>query len=87
MNIPNFVDTQVIDENGYLTPTWKQIFMQLFSVLQMNVGPEGFFLPQQDNTNIAALNNIRSLGAILYNTTTNKGMINENGAFKTIQTL
>jgi hypothetical protein len=87
MNIPNFVDSQVIDDSGNLTPIWKQVFMQLFSALQINLGPEGFFLPQQDDTNIVILNNIKSLGSIIYNTTTNKAMINENGSFKTIQTL
>jgi hypothetical protein len=87
INIPNFLDMQIVNEQGYLTDDAKQMFNQLFSQLQTNLSAEGIFLPQQDATNITVLDNIKSNSAIIYNTTTNKAMVNENGSFKTIQTL
>jgi hypothetical protein len=86
MNIPNFIDSQVIDSNGFLTTQWKQIFMLLFSELQNNAGNEGIFIPQQSNANITLLTGTNSTGSIVYNTDTNKAMVSENGTFKTIQT-
>ena len=87
MNIPNFINSKVIGDNGFLTPEWQQILMQLFTELQQKVSEEGFILPIQSSSNIGILNNIDSLAAIIYNEDTNKAMLNENGTFKTIQTI
>jgi len=87
INIPNFLDMQIVNQDGYLTDSAKQMFSQLFSQLQTNLSDEGILIPQQSATNITVLDNIKSKGAIIYNTNTNKAMVNENGSFKTIQTL
>jgi hypothetical protein len=84
MNIPNFIDSQVVNEKGYLTDTWKQIFTQLFTQLQSGLSDEGLVVPNQSATNIAQLNG--KLSALLIESDTGELKININGTFKTIQT-
>lgn len=87
MNIPNFIDTQVVDKEGRLTPVWRQILTQLITELQINVSDEGFKVPAQTTANITALSNTGSNRAIVYNSDTNKFFACENGVFKEIQTV
>lgn len=87
MNIPNFADAPIVDREGRLTPIWRQIFTQLITELQNNVSEEGFIIPQKSTADIGKLDNIKSKAAIIYNEQTNKFLANENGAFKTIQTV
>lgn len=87
MNIPNFVDAKVVDKDGYLTDIWKQIFSQLIDQMQQNLSNEGHFMPKQDTATVTALNTSKSVGAILFDSSTGKFMANEAGIFKTIQTL
>jgi hypothetical protein len=84
MNIPNFIDSKVIDENGMLTDTWKQVFTQLFGSLQGGLSDEGIALPNQTTANIAIIADPNKSGATLYNETTNKVMCNFNGVFKNL---
>ena len=83
---PNLPRTkQLVDKDGMLTEPWQWYFSQLNRALQNTFTPEGFNLPPQTADNIALLTNSES-GSVLYNSTTNKGMINENGTWKTITT-
>jgi hypothetical protein len=86
MNIPSFDLTHIANEDGTVHPKAKIFFDQLISLLQKNLSPEGYKMPPQDAANIAILNNTDSKTAIVYNTTTNKLMVNENGVFKTVTT-
>jgi phage-related holin len=87
MSIPNFIDSKFVDENGNLTDTWKMILSQLFSHLQNNLSQEGIKVPQQTTSNIGILDNINSLGALIYDKDTNELKVNINGTFKVIATL
>lgn len=87
MNIPNFIDAPLVDKDGVLTDTWKQIFSVLFSQLQTNLSNEGFKIPAQSASNISILNNDKSNGALVYDSTNHLLKINLNGTFKTIATL
>ena len=87
MNIPNFIDTRVVDEKGYFTAEYKIILQQLFSELQDNAGPEGLVAPTQTAAKIlliaAAFRPTSTLnstpvyscqyGTILYDSTNNTG--------------
>jgi len=86
MKIPNFIDTQVINKDGYLTPSWKQILAQLFTELQLNLSDEGIIMPQQTTANITQLNISKYIGGLVYNSDTDKGMINIAGTYKNIIT-
>jgi hypothetical protein len=86
MNIPNFVNTQIVDSNGNLTDGWRVILMQLFKEMIVNLSNEGFHIPHQSQSNINKLTNAPS-GTVIYNTTTNKLMVKEGTIFKTISTV
>ncbi len=86
MNIPGFLEGRVVDKDGFFTPVWREIMRQVLTQLQINFSDEGYLLPQQPTANVVQLNTTKSLGAILYNTDTDKGMINIAGTFKEIVT-
>lgn len=44
MNVPNFENIQFIEKSGYLTESWQNLLQQLFTQLQLSVGPEGFVI-------------------------------------------
>lgn len=86
MNIPSFDLTHLTNADGSVHPKAKVFFDQLISVMQKILSPEGYKLPGQEAGIITQLNTPLSTSSIIYNTTTHKAMINENGTFKTITT-
>jgi len=72
MKVPNFIDSQVVGQDGRLTDTWKNIFTQLLDNLQATVSDEGINIPQQTTTDIATLATSKSVGKIIYDKTTNQ---------------
>jgi hypothetical protein len=84
MNIPNFEDSKIVDENGRLTPVWRNILNQLFTELQTNASEEGLYVPVLSSQAIEQLES--STGALVYNSDTKKFMCCEDGAWKTITT-
>ncbi len=86
MNIPNFIDSPIVDKEGRLTPVWKSILMQLITELQKNASDEGIYVPSQSAATILSLGSSSS-GALLYNSDTNKFMACEAGSFRTITTV
>lgn len=86
MKIPNFVDTQIVDKEGHLTDGWRAIFIELFSVLGDNLSDEGFRISTQNGTDIETIKPKAHHGTVIYNSTTNKLMVNEEGTFKTVTT-
>ena len=72
MKIPNFIDAQFVNKDGYLTDTWKQILQQLLQQMSSDVSDEGFIVPQQPTSNLPALSKQQSVGAIVYDSTTDQ---------------
>lgn len=70
---------------GDLHPAWQTYFMQLTDYLHRNVGAEGYVAPSQETTNIALLTNAKN-GTMIYDSTSHKLKVNENGTFKTVTT-
>jgi hypothetical protein len=85
MAIPAFENIKIVDENGMLTPEWRNILQSLFDVLQLRFSDEGLVMPSQTTANIAKLLN-SSNGAMVYDSTSNLAKININGSWKTITT-
>jgi hypothetical protein len=82
MDIPSYIPMRVIDDNGYLTPEWSNLFNQLISQLQLNLGNEGFVLPQLTTTQISELTDTaKSKGALVYDSVTNQVKANLNGTW------
>lgn len=85
MMIPNYLNSKMVDEKGYLTAEWQNFFQQLISQLQGNLSDEGYKLPQQSTTIVDRLDTAASTGAILYDSTTDEAKVNIAGTFKVIQ--
>lgn len=83
MNIPNLV-SEMLTEDGKQNPNHKQMMEQLIMALQHVISDEGIRTPKQTATNIAALNNQNSIGALVYDNENHKLMVNINGTFKTV---
>lgn len=81
---PNLPTVNPILEDKSFHPAWQQWFQQVTSIIQNNLSPQGFILPQQPTTTITKLNTAASKGAIIYDETTNEAKININGTFKVI---
>jgi hypothetical protein len=90
MNIAGFIDSPIIqkrdDGNYYWSDQWAKIMQQLIQQLQVNLSDEGYKLPPQTTANVLELDTMQSLGAILYNTDTDKMMVNIAGTFKEVLT-
>jgi hypothetical protein len=82
MNTPQFLDTKIVNENGYLTDNWKQLLISLLQQLQNNFSDEGYKLPQQSTTNIGILSIAKSVGSVLYNNSLDQfgGFYNNGGS-------
>ena len=82
MDIPSFIPMKVVDDKGYLTPEWMNLINQLISQLQLNLGNEGYVLPQLTTTQINDLTDTsKSKGALVYDSVTNQVKANLNGTW------
>ena len=86
MRIPNFIDCQFTNKDGFLSGTWRQILTQLFTELQKNTSVEGLVFPSQTTSNINTLGSNVSVGSLLYDKDTKQPKVNVEGVFKVIQT-
>jgi hypothetical protein len=86
MIIPNFDIDKFVDDDGRLTPQANLFFSELVTLFQQNLSDEGYQLPKQNAGTILQLNTALSTSGIIYNTSTNKAMVCENGTYKTITT-
>lgn len=87
MRIPNVPKDRMVDENGFVTDHWNAFFSNLVAQLSANLSDEGYVLPSQSDANILLLNTVENKSRVLYNATTEKAMVNNDGTFKEIQTL
>lgn len=85
MNIPNFIDTKIVDENGKLTNEFRQFFSQLIDQLQYNLSDEGYIIPSQNTVNINKLNASNVDNILLIDNDTNELKIKIGGIFRTVQ--
>lgn len=86
MSIPNLQSQPMIDpKTGNTVTMWLGWFSQLTTVLQNILSDEGLLVPQQPTTNITILDNTKSIGRLVYDSTTNQLKININGTFKVVQ--
>jgi hypothetical protein len=87
MNVPKFINEPPVTKDGNWHPAWQQFMTQLITQLQGNLSNEGYKVPQQDQTNITALETPKSTGALLYDSDNHLLKVNINGTWKTVQTL
>lgn len=87
MKVPNFSSARFVEKDGHLTEEWRHVLEQLFNELQQQMSDEGHIMPSQNATNVAKLDgDPNKKGALIYNETTEKALVNINGTLKEIQT-
>lgn len=86
-NFPNFIDCKIVDKDGMLTDTWKQILSQLFAQLQINYSKEGLSVPSQTTDNINQLSSSEKAGSLFYDSDSHELKVNINGSIKKITTV
>lgn len=89
MKIPSFIQERFVDENGYLTPSWAAVLMQLLSQLQINAGDEGLVTPSLSSSDITIVGTSTNLqnGTFIYDSTNNLLKATIAGTFKQIVTM
>ncbi len=87
MKVPSVPQVKFITESGDAHPYWRQYFKELSIALQKNLSDEGYNIPQQSTDNLTVLNNAKSIGNLVIDSTAHELKINLNGVFKTIQTM
>lgn len=90
MKIPNFIDCEVIQKEegkNVWSDIYRQIIIDLLTVLQNNLSDEGFRLPSQPTVSlnkIAANPNNASIPILVWDSTTSQLKINVGGTFRVI---
>lgn len=84
MTITSVIHDQLVDDKGYMSSAWFNMFTQWQLFLQNQLADSGYVLPQLTNAQIAQLDLTKNIGAMLYNTSTNTFMVNINGTLKTV---
>lgn len=85
MNIPSiFPNLKIVNPDGTMHPVFLQFLTQLLGQLQQNLSNEGFVIPALTSAQISTISGTKSLQTIIYNSTTGKMMLNNNGTFQTI---
>lgn len=84
MKIPNIPNTNIIDDSKMLSQVWLAFFQNLITQIRLNLSDSGYIVPFLDDSQITALSNTDNIGKIVYNTTTQRMMINNSGTFQNI---
>lgn len=78
-NLPTF-DKLIKPGTNHMSDVWMNSLATMVQTLQSYLTQNGIRLPQLTQTQIDQLQNVEN-GTIIYNSTTNKGQIRENGAW------
>lgn len=62
----------VVNPDGTMNDNWKLWFDSLVYALQQNLKPEGFVIPQKEQSDVDQLDDEKALSNILYNSTINQ---------------
>lgn len=87
MIIPNVPIERLSKQNGVITDQWSAFLQNLITNLRINLSDDGYVVPFRTNDEILQLNTTDNVGRILYNTTTERMMINNTGTFEEIETV
>jgi hypothetical protein len=67
MNIPNYVNSRVVDEQGNFTAEWSNIMQQLLTELKLNAGVEGLKASPLSSAQIGDLITIANTAPVVEN--------------------
>jgi len=85
MNIPSLFDDKIVNDDGRLTDTWKNILEQLFNELQINLSDFGIVIPKLSSEKIDSLTGM-PISTMVYDTDNNVLKVKTNLGFETVKT-
>jgi len=87
MKIPSFMHVQYVQpSNGYLTSDMQHYHDELNQNLEINLGDNGWQVPQLTNSEINNIASSKPDGTLWYDKDNNKLTVKENGSIKTVNT-
>lgn len=87
MELPTFPQGAIVDEQGFMTPEFRNFLEFLLQNMRRDLSQEGFVIPSQSNTNTTRLQELVEVGTLLYNSDSNQLLIKLNdGVFHAITT-
>ena len=85
MKIPTLAPSlKVSNKDGTIHEDLLNLFTQLLSTMQANLSDEGYVLPPLNSTQITQISGTKTIQRVIWNSTTGKAMVNNNGTFQTI---
>lgn len=85
MIIPStYPKMKIVNEDGTMHEHFLSFLTQLLAPLQKNLSDEGYTIPSLTQTQINTITGTNTIQRIIYNSTTGKMMLNNNGTFQTI---
>ena len=84
MRIPNVPNVNIINSDKGLSHTWLSFFQNLITQMRLNLSDAGYVVPFLEDSQITDLGTSETIGRIIYNTTTQRMMINNSGTFQNI---
>lgn len=84
MKIPNVPNTNIVNSNNSLSLTWLSFFQNLITQMRLNLSDAGYVVPFLTDAQITDLSTTDNVGRIVYNTTTERMMVNNSGTFQNI---
>jgi len=84
MKIPNVPNTNIIDSNKGMSLTWLAFFQNLITQMRLNLSDAGYVVPFLTDSEITDLSTTDNVGRIVYNTTTERMMVNNSGTFQNV---
>lgn len=87
MKVPNFMHVQYVQpSNGYLTSDMQAYHDELNQNLEINLGDNGWQVPQLTNNEINTIAPSKPNGTLWYDKDNHKLTVKENGSIKTVNT-
>jgi hypothetical protein len=81
MIFPSYVNKELVNDRGEITPDWNTYLDQLTTQLQFNFNREGYFVPSQNTEIVANLETPQSAQRLLVNSDTGDLLYNKNGTW------
>lgn len=86
MRTPNVPNANFLQGQNMISQVWLSFFQNLITQLRINFNDSGYKFPFLDDASIAQLTGDENIGKIVYNSTTQRMMVNNSGTFVNILT-
>lgn len=71
--VPTMLRERLVDDEGFLSPAWQNLFEQLLQNMQQAVSDEGFLIPSLSSSDISVIEANALDGTLVFNTSAVNG--------------